>query len=72
MKKLTIGALMLIANPFIVLIGAKLIHTIGCSLPEGAVIFACILGGASVIFNFGMGIALIIKGHQESKTFNGW
>lgn len=69
MKKIIIGSLMLISNPFIVLLGSWLIHNVSHSIPEGAVLFSCILGGASILFNFGMGIALIIQGHSENKTF---
>ena len=72
MKKIITGAIMLAANPFIILLGSKIIYSVGYNIPEGAVFFACILGGASIIFNFIMGIALIVRGHQENQTFKGW
>jgi hypothetical protein len=42
------------------------------NVSEGAMIFASIMGGASVVFNFVIGCALIIRGYQDAETFKGW
>lgn len=41
-------------------------------LPEGAMIFACFMGGTSIVFNFIIGCFLIVKGYQDIDAFKGW
>jgi uncharacterized membrane protein (DUF485 family) len=72
MKKLIIGLLIMIANPFIILFGSKAIHWLGSSISIDAIPFACILGGISIVVNFILAVMLVIRGHSEMKTFEGW
>jgi hypothetical protein len=41
-------------------------------VPEAVMIFASTMGGVAIVFNFIIGCALIIRGHQDEKTFEGW
>jgi len=70
MKKIAIGLIQTTLSPFVIILGYYMISSFKVS--EGAMVFASIMGGASVIFNFGMGCALIIRGYQDSETFKGW
>ena len=70
MKKIAIGLLQTTLSPFIIITGYYLISNFNVS--EGAMIFASIMGGASVVFNFVIGCALIIRGYQDAETFKGW
>ena len=70
MKKIIIGLIQTALSPFIVILGYYLIGSF--KLSDGAMIFASIMGGTSVVFNFIMGCALIIKGYQDVDAFKGW
>ncbi len=68
MKKLILGLITLTSLPFIILLGAYIIHSF-TSIPENAMIFACVVGGIAVLFNLVMGCMLIVSGHIEMKNF---
>ena len=70
MKKIIIGLLQTTLSPFVIILGSYLIN--GFNVSEGTLIFASIIGGASIIFNFVIGCALIIRGYQDAETFKGW
>lgn len=70
MKKLLIGLILTTSSPFIVILGNYLITNFKIS--NETTTFACVLGSLSIIFNFIIGILLIIKGHQDLGTFKGW
>jgi len=70
MRKIGIGLLQTTLSPFIIIMGYYLISSFKVS--EGAMIFASIMGGCSVVFNFAIGCALIIRGYQDAETFKGW
>jgi len=70
MKKIIIGLIQTILTPFIIVLGYHLLSSFNA--PEGVMIFACLIGGASIIFNFIIGLAMIVKGHKEEQTFKGW
>ena len=70
MKKIVIGLLQTTLSPFVIILGYYLISSFKVS--EGAMIFASTMGGASIIFNFCIGCALIIRGYQDAETFKGW
>jgi len=70
MKKIITGTIQTTLSPFIIIMGYNLIS--GLNVSNGSLIFASILGGISIVFNFGIGCALIIKGYQESEAFKGW
>lgn len=67
MKKLILGILIMIASPFIILLGSYILLNIKVS--EGATIFACIIGGITIIVNYIIAVMLVITGHTEIKTF---
>lgn len=60
----------MIALPFIVLAGAWTINHIPVN--DDAKMFASLVGGAAVCFNLFIGISLMITGHKQIKTFEGW
>jgi len=70
MKKIAIGLAQTTLSPFTVIMGYYLMSKFNVS--DGAMIFASIMGGLSVIFNFIMGSALIIRGYQDLEAFKGW
>lgn len=70
MKKIAIGLLQTTLSPFVIIFGSLLISSFKVS--DGTMFFACIVGGGSVIFNFIIGCALIIRGYQDVETFKGW
>lgn len=70
MRKLILGLIQTTLTPFIILFGSYLIQTFNVN--DGALIFASIMGGIGVIFNFIIGCLLIIRGYQEQGTFDGW
>lgn len=70
MKKIILGLCQTTLSPFIIILGYYAISQF--KVAEGAMIFASVMGGLSVFFNFVIGCALIIRGYQEEKTFEGW
>ena len=70
MKMITIGLIQTTLSPFIVIFGSLLMSSFKVS--DDAMFFACMLGGGSVILNFLIGCALIVRGYQDSGTFKGW
>ena len=70
MKKIILGSVLVTIIPFLSILGYMAVAYF--NIPEGPKAFAGALGGAGIIFNFVVGIALMIKGHQESETFKGW
>lgn len=70
MKKILIGLLQTTLSPLLVILGYYALSYFKAS--ENATTFAYILGGVSIVFNFIIGLLLIIRGYQESETFKGW
>lgn len=70
MKKIILGMFQTTLSPFIIILGYNLIIIFNVS--DGAFEFASVIGGISILFNFFIGIALIIKGYQEEEIFKGW
>ncbi len=70
MKKLIIGLIILSATPFLIILGNYVIKYFQSN--ENVTIFACIMGGIAVCFNFIIACLLVIKGHQEVGSFKGW
>lgn len=70
MKKIILGLLQTTLSPFIIILGYNIISQFRVN--EGALIFASVMGGLSICFNFVIGTLLIIKGYQELKAFDGW
>lgn len=70
MKKIVIGLLQTTLSPFVIILGSYLISSFKVS--EEAMIFASVMGGISIVFNFCIGCALIIRGYQDAETFKGW
>lgn len=69
MKKILIGLLQTSLSPFIVILGYYLIAVF--SVPDGVRIFASVVGGSSICFNFVMGCILIVKGYRDVEVFKG-
>ena len=70
MKKIAIGLFQTTLSPFIIILGYYMISNFNVS--ESAMIFASVMGAISIIFNFCIGLLLIVKGYQESETFKVW
>ncbi len=70
MKKLILGLIQTTLSPFIIIFGSYALNQFKVSEMAGN--FAAFMGGVSIVFNFCIGCALIIKGYQETKTFEGW
>lgn len=70
MNKLICGLIQTTLSPFIIIFGYFLISKFHVS--KEAMIFASIMGGISIVFNFCIGCALIIRGYQDLNTFEGW
>jgi hypothetical protein len=70
MKKILIGLLQTTLSPFVVIFGYYAMATF--KVPEGVMIFASTMGGLAIVFNFVIGCALIVRGYQDEKTFEGW
>lgn len=57
----------LTVTPFVIIGGGLILNAL--KIQEGAFIFACLMGGATIIINYIIGVMLIIAGHTELKTF---
>lgn len=69
MKKIITGMIMMSGSPFVIVLGYYTLSIF--NLPDTAMYFASFMGGLSVVFNFVVGILLVIKGYQEKETFKG-
>lgn len=71
MKKIFLGLLQTILTPLIIFTGNYLFFKLPWMTDE-ARNFAFVLGAITVVINWFIGILLIIRGYQETKTFDGW
>ena len=70
MRKIILGLIQTILAPFIIIIGYHAISVF--EVPSSVGTFASIIGGITIVFNWFIGILLIIKGYQEERVFKGW
>ena len=70
MRKIILGLFQAILSPFIIMIGYHAISVF--EVPSAVATFASIIGGITIVFNWLVGMLLIIKGYQEEKIFKEW
>ena len=70
MKKIILGLVQTTLSPFIIIFGSYLLQSF--NVDGGVMLFASIMGGVSIVFNFVIGCLLIVRGYQDEGTFKGW
>jgi hypothetical protein len=70
MRKIILGLVQTILTPFIIIIGYYAISFF--EVPKNVEIFSGVMGAITIVFNWLIGILLIIKGYQEAKVFKEW